>query len=338
MLRLEDPELVQAVHAVQQGLYAADFHCHLLGLGGPKARQGAGLELFDVEGVLGEGGDLEPRALVATRKLAESEEAVAMLCQLGAANGAGPRARGLRLLQPPPRSWPDFAARVLLLMKLALFAAAERHALQPEPSAGEAAPDDVWDLLEDSTDSRSKKRRSKRKQRISASSATGRLDIDGEHTGDFQAATGEVQESPASETAEDRGPCASAEPSSGSLAALELATEVAVQQVLRRSADSARVAAAVQPALCASQALRASASQARVDAELRARQARRSSFPPWLFDDPEFDVGMRRFHGEACADGAIDSAAAAMGGVTVIKNTFVEVIPAMQWRCRVSGA
>jgi hypothetical protein len=125
-LRIQEHTLVNELYEVQQALFAADLECYVNGFHGQeKVRRKAGVQFFDIEGVINERGVLCPKAFVAHRPFVEMENVFEFLEErLGRPLLQGAplleERHWVSLLEPRPSSWSDFMRVCLLLVELVL--------------------------------------------------------------------------------------------------------------------------------------------------------------------------------------------------------------------------
>jgi len=125
-LRLEDAEIATRLYDMQQSLFAADFECFMIGVRNQHdVRRMAGSDNFDVEGIIGEGGSLHPKAFFVKPGFAESADFFELL-----ENWMGrtlfqpglvlPRRRWRQSLKTTPSSWSEFVRLVAKLIESVL--------------------------------------------------------------------------------------------------------------------------------------------------------------------------------------------------------------------------
>lgn len=159
IMRFEDRLLVEELYDVQQSLYSADLDCFIQGVRGQeKVQREAGVQFFDVEGVLDKRGILRPKAFIAKREFVEManlfdffEERLGRPLLEDAPHLEQPHWPSL--LKPKPTSWVDFVRVALCLVELALRKSLQ-EAPRPRPSPSE------W-LMTQSAKRKARKKRTK---------------------------------------------------------------------------------------------------------------------------------------------------------------------------------
>lgn len=181
-LRLEDRELVGRLYEIQQELFLADFRCYLCGLRGQDAlRKRTRLDLFDIEGVLGEDGELHPVAFIVKGAFATREDLVELLEQrLGSplleGRPALRREEWASLFEMAPHSWTEFNYQVLCLIEQAVRQAhldrASSDTQPPLRTVENASGEDIHgDGASIAIETKSAKRRARKKRCQSQASA-----------------------------------------------------------------------------------------------------------------------------------------------------------------------
>lgn len=344
LLRFDDAALVARLFGAQQALFFADFECFVHGIHNQDSvRRLAGVDMFDVQGVLDGDGDLTPSAFFAKRELVERADFFDFFARRlgrGFLQGAPalPRSEWLSLVQPAPTSWSQFGRQVLALAELAILEG------QRSAAAAAATAPSTSTLVEEATLAASSgaKRRARHKRAALAAQVLGAA----------AEGPGDARRSPAACAgggrwhAEDAQPTAAraeadgpwpARPPAGAAEGRTTRADVrehghehehaAANSAKRRGQDQdvfsfAPICVIDESVISASQALRRSATEARIDAEVRARDARRSSEPPWLFADTyEGHCSSKVLHSK---DNAVDGRS---GFRSIFKNTFVQVVP-----------
>lgn len=305
IMRFEDRSLVEELYDVQQSLYAADLDCFISGVRGQeKVQREAGIQFFDVEGVLDKRGILRPKAFIAKRDFVEManlfdflEERLGRPLLQDAPHLEQPHWPSL--LKPKPTSWVDFVRVALCLVELAL-----RKSLQEAPKP--SSPDLPGGVM---TQSAKRKARKKRTTLGLAAEADESERLQGSGSSSTKTTHEQQDEQPDEQenqiTSENfdvdhfttvepflsisqapfQSSCRKEDSWITPYATFDPEPLLAASQSLRQSAREARISAVVAPAVIASTASRASAREAWVRAEFQMREQRGRSRTPWLLVD-----------------------------------------------------